>query len=292
MKASLQSYIKITVIILGCFLKRIHKSSHKNKKRLSLIKNCDIIPFNLIKKEDVKMLGVAVNVATVLLGSLIGLVFKKGISKKYSDAVMTGIGLCTVLIGVQGMLKGENVLVTIISMVLGAIVGTAIDIDGKLNGAGDFLSKKLKRGNGDKVSISEGFVTASLLFCVGAMTIVGSLNSGLKGDHSMIFTKSVLDFFSSMMLSASLGIGVPFAALFVLIFQGGIVLLAGVLEPILSAAAVAEITCAGSLMILALGLNLTGIGKFKVANYLPALLFAPFVCYLFELLGRYIPALS
>ena len=136
---------------------------------MSLIKNCDIIPFNLIKKEDVKMLGVAVNVATVLLGSLIGLVFKKGISKKYSDAVMTGIGLCTVLIGVQGMLKGENVLVTIISMVIGAIVGTAIDIDGKLNGAGDFLSKKLKRGNGDKVSISEGFVTASLLFCVGAM---------------------------------------------------------------------------------------------------------------------------
>ena len=117
MKASLQSYIKITVIILGCFLKRIHKSSHKNKKRLSLIKNCDIIPFNLIKKEDVKMLGVAVNVATVLLGSLIGLVFKKGISKKYSDAVMTGIGLCTVLIGVQGMLKGENVLVTIICSV-------------------------------------------------------------------------------------------------------------------------------------------------------------------------------
>ncbi len=238
------------------------------------------------------MLGVAVNVATVLMGSFIGLIFKKGISKKYSDAVMTGIGLCTVLIGVQGMLKGENVLVAIISMVLGAIVGTAIDIDGKLNGAGDFLSKKLKKGNSDKVSISEGFVTASLLFCVGAMTIVGSLNSGLKGDHSMIFTKSVLDFFSSMMLSASLGIGVPFAALFVLIFQGGIVLLAGVLEPILSASAVAEITCVGSLMILALGLNLTGIGKFKVANYLPALFFAPLVCYFFEFLGRYIPALS
>lgn len=238
------------------------------------------------------MVGVVVNVSTVLLGSFIGLVFKKGISKKYSDAVMTGIGLCTVLIGVQGMLKGENVLVAIISMVLGAIAGTALDIDGKLNRAGDFLSRKLKKGNGDKVSLSEGFVTASLLFCVGAMTIVGSLNSGLKGDHSMIFTKSVLDFFSSMMLSASLGIGVPFAALFVLVFQGGIVLLAGVLEPILSNSAVAEITCVGSLMILALGLNLTGIGKFKVANYLPALLFVPFVCYLFEFLGRYIPALS
>lgn len=239
------------------------------------------------------MTGVFVNVATVLLGSFIGLVFKKGISKKYTDAVMTGIGLCTILIGVQGMLKGENVLVAIISMVLGAIVGTAVDIDKRLNGAGDFLSKKLKKDDSsDRVSLAEGFVTASLLFCVGAMTIVGSLNSGLKGDHSMIFTKSLLDFFSSMMLSASLGIGVPFAAFFVFIFQGSIVLLAGVLEPLLSTAAIAEITCVGSLMILALGLNLTGIGKFKVANYLPALLFAPLVCFLFELLGRYIPALA
>ncbi len=259
---------------------------------MRLSKICVIMLFNLGEKEDVKMLGVFVNVATVLLGSLIGLVFKKGISKKYTDAVMTGIGLCTILIGVQGMLKGENVLVAIISMVLGAIVGTACDIDGKLNGAGEFLSKKLKKGEGDKVSLSEGFVTASLLFCVGAMTIVGSLNSGLKGDHSMIFTKSVLDFFSSMMLSASLGIGVPFAAVFVFVFQGAIVLLAGVLEPVLSTAAIAEITCVGSLMILALGLNLTGIGKLKVANYLPALLFAPLVCYLFEFLGRYIPALA
>lgn len=238
------------------------------------------------------MLGVLVNVATVVIGSSIGLVFKKGISKKYSDAVMTGIGLCTILIGIQGMLKGENVLVAIISMVLGAIAGTAIDIDKRLNSAGDFLSAKLRKDSSEKVGIAEGFVTASLLFCVGAMTIVGSLNSGLKGDHTMIFTKSVLDLFSSMMLSASLGIGVIFAAIFVFVFQGGIVLLAGVLEPLLSDSAIAEITCVGSLMILALGLNLTGISKFKVANYLPALLFAPLVCYFFDFLGKYIPALA
>ena len=238
------------------------------------------------------MTGVFVNVATVIIGSCIGLIFKKGISKKYSDAVMTGIGLCTILIGIQGMLKGENVLVAIISMVLGAIVGTAVDIDKRLNSAGDFLSRKLKKGEGDKVGVAEGFVTASLLFCVGAMTIVGSLNSGLKGDHTMIFTKSVLDLFSSMMLSASLGIGVIFAAIFVFVFQGGIVLLAGVLEPLLSEGAIAEITCVGSLMILALGLNLTGLSKFKVANYLPALVFAPLVCYLFDFLGKFIPAFA
>lgn len=238
------------------------------------------------------MLGVIVNVATVLVGSFIGLIFKKGISKKFSDAVMTGIGLCTILIGVQGMLKGENVLVAIVSMVLGAIAGTALNIDGRLNSAGDFLSKKLKKNDSDKVSITEGFVTASLVFCVGAMTIVGSLNSGLKGDHTMIYTKSTLDLFSSMMLSASLGIGVPFAAIFVFVFQGGLVLLSGLLAPILSDSAIAEITCVGSLMILALGLNLTGLAKFKVANYTPALIFAPLICYLSELLGRYIPPVA
>lgn len=238
------------------------------------------------------MIGVLVNVATVLAGSLIGLVFKKGISKKYSDAVMVGIGFCTILIGVQGILKGENVLVSIVAMVLGAIVGTAVDIDGKLGKAGDFLSSKLKKGDSDKVSVTEGFVTASLVFCVGAMTIVGSLNSGLKGDHTMIFTKSTLDFFSSMMLASSLGIGVPFAAIFVLIFQGALVLLSGVLAPLLSDGAIAEITCVGSLMIMALGLNLTGLGKFKVANYTPALIFAPLAFYMFEFLGKYIPALS
>lgn len=238
------------------------------------------------------MLGVIVNVATVVIGSVIGLIFKKGISKKYSDAVMIGIGLCTVLIGVDGMLQGVNVLATIVSMVLGAIVGTAIDIDKRLNGAGDFLSRKLKKGDTDKVSIAEGFVTASLLFCVGAMTIVGSLNSGLKGDHTMIFTKSLLDLVSSMMLSASLGIGVIFAAIFVFVFQGGIVLCSGLLAPILNDAAIAQITCVGSLMILALGFNLLGISKFKVANYLPALVFAPIVCYGFELLGQYVPAFA
>ncbi|MGN0468654.1 MAG: DUF554 domain-containing protein [Acutalibacteraceae bacterium] len=237
------------------------------------------------------MLGVLVNVATVLIGSTLGLIFKKGISKRFTDAVMIGIGLCTVCIGVSGMLKGENILVAIISMVLGAIVGTWIDFDKRINQVGDFLSKKLKRSD-EKVSVAEGFVTASLLFCIGAMTIIGSLEAGLKGDNTTLFTKSVLDLFSSMMLSASLGIGVIFASVFVLVFQGGLVLLSGLLEPVLNDAAVAEITCVGSLMILALGLNLLGITKIKVANYFPALVFAPIICYVFAWLGNYIPAFA
>ncbi len=238
------------------------------------------------------MIGVFVNVATVLIGSTLGLVFKKGISKKYSDAVMTGIGLCTVLIGISGMLKGENVLVAIISMVLGALAGTALDIDRRLNSAGDFIQKKMKKTEGSKSTVAEAFVTASLLFCVGAMTIIGSLEAGLKGDNTTLFTKSILDLFSSMMLSASLGIGVIFASLFVLVFQGGLVLLSGVLESVLTDGAIAEITCVGSLMILALGLNIIGITKIKVANYFPALIFAPVICALFAFLGQYIPALA
>ena len=220
------------------------------------------------------MLGVIVNVATVILGSTIGLVFKKGISKKYSDAVMTGIGLCTVFIGISGMLKGQNVLVAIISMVLGALVGAARDIDGKLNSVGSVLQKKMKKTEDGKVSVAEGFVTASLLFCVGAMTIIGSLEAGLKGDNTTLFTKSILDFFSSMMLSASLGIGVMCAALFVLVFQGGLVIFAEYIGPFLTDAAIADMNCVGSLLIIALGLNLLNIAKIKVADMLPAILFA------------------
>ena len=237
------------------------------------------------------MTGVLVNVITVVLGSSLGLLFKKGISQRYTDAVMTGIGLCTVAIGIGGILDGENILVAIISMVIGALIGTALDIDRRINGIGDFLSRKMKKEN-DKVGLTEGFVTASLLFCVGAMTIIGSLDAGLKGDNTTLFTKSVLDFFSSMMLSASLGIGVMLAAVFVLVFQGGLVLLSSLLEDILTASAVAEITCVGSLMILALGFNLIGITKIKVANYFPALILAPGVCAFFDLLGKYIPVFS
>lgn len=244
------------------------------------------------RKEGLYVPGVLVNVCTVILGSTAGLIFKKSISKKYSDAVMTGIGLCVILIGIQGMLKGENILVSIVSMVLGAVVGTALDIDGRLNGLGDALSSKIRKNPDDKNTVAEGFVTASLVFCIGAMTILGSLEAGLKGDNTTLYTKSILDLISSAMLSSSLGIGVMFSALFVFVFQGGIVLLAGFLEPVLNASATAEITCVGSIMILALGLNLIGVSKVKVANYFPALIFAPVVCLIFDFLGKYIPALG
>ena len=181
--------------------------------------------------------GVLVNVLTVVAGSILGLVLKKQIPEKLTDAVMTAIGLCTIAIGVMGIIKGQNQLVMIISLVLGTIIGTLIDIDGKLTKIGDKLQKK--KCENEKSTFSQGFVTASLLFCVGAMTIVGSMNSGISGDNQMLYTKSVLDLISSTMLGASLGIGVLFSSVFVLVFQGGLVALSMALGSFLNDFAVA-----------------------------------------------------
>lgn len=228
--------------------------------------------------------GVLVNTLTVIIGSSVGLLLKKQIPEKLTGAVMTAIGLCTVAIGITGIIKGENQLVMIISLVLGAIVGTLIDIDGKLSKLGDKLQKKNKKENAENSTFSQGFVTASLLFCVGAMTIVGSMNAGISGDNQMLYTKSVLDLISSSMLAASLGIGVMCAAGFVFVFQGVLVALSMVLGSFLSDFAVAKLICAGSVMITALGLNLLNITKIKVANLLPVLVFVPFLCMIFEMI--------
>lgn len=222
------------------------------------------------------MLGVLVNTATVIIGSAIGMIFKKGISKKISDAVMIAIGACTLFIGISGSLSGKNVLITIISMVLGTIIGTLIDIDKQINKIGDFFKSKFSKTGS---TFTEGFVTGCLIFCVGAMTITGSIDSGITGNNSTIFAKSLLDLISSMMLASALGIGVMFAAIFVFVFQGALVLLAGYIAPFLGEAVIGELTCVGSIIIILLGLNIIGIGKFKVANFLPAILFSPFVYY-------------
>ena len=221
------------------------------------------------------MIGVFVNVATVLLGSFVGLLFRKGIPERISKAMMLAIGLCTLYIGIDGALEGGNTIVLILSMVFGTLIGTLLDIDDKINRVGLFIERKMKK-EGEKTSIAEGFMTASLLFCVGAMTIVGSLTAGLTGDNTLIFTKSILDLISSCLLASTLGIGVMFAAFFVLVVQGGLVLLAGLLQNVLTdQALIAELTCAGSVMIIGLGLNILGITKLKVANFLPALLLVP-----------------
>jgi len=222
------------------------------------------------------MLGVIVNVITVIIGSSIGLLFKKGIPERISNAVMIGIGACTLYIGISGSLCGENVLILIASIILGAIAGTLLNIDGAINRLALKVESRFKK-EGANVSVAEGIITATLLFCVGSMTVTGSIQAGLTGDSSLLITKATLDFVSSMMLSSSLGFGVILASVSVLIIQGGLVLLAGFIEPFMNAGAINEMTCAGSILIIMIGTNLMGITKIKVADFLPAILLAPII---------------
>ena len=222
------------------------------------------------------MFGVLVNVVTVVAGSLLGLLFKKGIPERVSKATMIGLGACTLYIGISGSLCGENVLILIGSMVLGAISGTLLDIDGAINRLAEHVENKFKK-DGKKVSIAEGLVSATLLFCVGSMTVTGSIQAGLTGDHSVLITKAMLDLVSAMMLASSLGVGVLLSAASVFVIQGGLVLFAGIIAPFMNAGAINEMTCAGSLLIVMIGTNLMGITKLKVADYLPAILFAPLI---------------
>lgn len=224
------------------------------------------------------MLGTLVNTGSIIAGSIAGLLLKRGIPERMNDAIMKGVALCVLYIGLTGCLKGSNALIAILSMVLGAILGSLLDLDKRLNALGAFLERSLQSGNG---SLSNGFVTASLLFCVGAMAVVGSLQSGLTGDHTMLYAKSLLDGIASIVFTASLGIGVILSAGAVLLYQGAITLLAQTLGPVLSEPVIAEMTCVGSLLIIALSLNMLGITKIKVMNYVPAIFIAIGVCYLF-----------
>ena len=230
------------------------------------------------------MLGVIVNALAVVLGSVLGLLLKKGFPEKIVTPVMTAVGLCVIYIGLDGISCGENALVIIISMVLGVIVGTLLNIDGKFNSLGTKMENKLDK-SGEKGTFAKAFVNSTLLFCVGAMAIVGSINAGLKGDNSVLFTKSLLDLISSIVIASTLGIGVLFSSISVLVYQGVIVLLAEVLSPVLTETAINEMSCVGYLLIIALGLNMIGVTKIKVADFIPAILFAPIMAWVFSFIG-------
>ena len=232
------------------------------------------------------MLGVIVNSVAVIIGTFLGLMLKKGISKKISDAVMIGVGLCVVFIAVGGLVFDSNVeavsVSSIVSIVLGAVIGTVLDIDKALNKLGDKVAEMNKSKKGADVSVAEGFVNASLLFCVGAMAIMGSISAGLEGDNTTLYIKSILDFTSSIMFASAFGIGVIFSVLPLTLYQGAIALGASFIAPLLSAGATDAITCTGSIILVGLALNLIGIAKIKVANYLPAIFLSPFLYYIFE----------
>lgn len=229
------------------------------------------------------MLGTIVNSLTIIVGGLIGILIKKGIPEKLNKSVMNAISLAVIYMGISGALKGDNALIIIICMCLGAAIGELIDIDRLLNNLGNYLESKFSKEGVNKVSISQGFVNSSLIFCVGAMAVVGALQSGLSGDNSTLFAKSVLDGVSSIFFAASMGIGVLASSIAVFIYQGLIALAASSISYLLKDIVVTYMTSVGSLLIMAIGLNMLDICKIKVANLLPAM-FIPVIMGIFNII--------
>ena len=223
------------------------------------------------------LLGTIVNCIGILCGCAVGLLLGKLIPSQMSSAVSKAVALCVFYIGVSGMLADENTLVLIVSMVLGTILGELLRLDDRLNTLGGGIERALAR-RGIRWQISEGFVSASLLFCVGAMAIVGSLESGLSGDHATLYAKSVLDTVSSAVYASTLGFGVALSAIPVLLYQGAITLGASLLAPMLTDVVIAEMKAVGSLLIVALSLNMLGLTKIKVMNLVPAVFFPILLC--------------
>ncbi len=219
-----------------------------------------------------------INMATVLVGSLIGIFFRNRIKEKYVETIFAAIALCTAAIGIMSAVKTEHIIVVIVCLVVGSVIGEALRIDDRIESAGTWLNGKLFRGREGSSRFAEGFVSASILFCVGSMTIMGSLEAGIRGDYSIILAKSVLDLISSMAFGAAMGIGVTFSVFFILVYQGGITLLAGLAAPYLSDMVVTEMSAIGGVMLIGMAINMLELSekRIRLANMLPAI-FLPII---------------
>lgn len=215
-------------------------------------------------------MGAIVNSVVVILTSAIGLIIGQRIPEKLNLAIMQGIGLVVVSIGISGVVDGDNTLVLILSMVIGILIGEGIDIHQRIN---NFIDKMTTRfsGDTDQSQFTQAFMTATMLFCIGSMAIVGSLESGLTGDNGTLYTKSVIDGISAILFSSSLGVGVIFSAIPLLFYQGGLVLFAQFLAPLLSDAVILEMTTVGSVLLIGMGLNMLKLTDFKMMNFIPAI---------------------
>ncbi len=233
------------------------------------------------------MLGNYVNLITIIVGSLLGLLVHKGLKENYKTIVMQAIGLSVIFIGattaIQGLLEPDSEpILFIISLVIGGVIGELVGLEKGLDKIGMALQNKIDPGNGqDKTSVARGFVTASLIFCVGTMAIIGSLESGLRGNHDMLFAKSVLDGVTAMILASTMGIGVLFSAIMVFVYQGAIILFAGYLEPLLTVHVIREISIIGGILILGIGLGMLEIKRIKTLNLLPSILIPIIYYFLF-----------
>ncbi len=222
------------------------------------------------------LLGSFVNGAAVVLAGILGAIIKSKLSKRICDTVMHGMALCIIFIGISGALSGSNAVITIVSMATGALIGEGINIDKHLNRFGAFLQSKLVKDSSS--SFGEGFITATLLICVGAWAITGAMDAGIRGEHSSFYAKAVVDAVACLIMATTLGIGVALSGAVLFLYQGSLSLLSTFIAPYLTETVVNELTCVGSLLIVAIGLNMLGLTKIKVVNLLPAVFVAVIIC--------------
>lgn len=228
------------------------------------------------------MLGTIVNTVAVLCGGGLGLLLKGGLKERYKETVMNALGLAVLFLGAASALGGlldeqAEPILFIVSLVLGGLLGEWIGIEARLERLGDSIQAKF--GGKGEGNLSQGFVTASLLFCVGTMAILGALDSGIKGDHTILFAKSVLDGVTSIIFASTLGIGVLLSAASIFLYQGLLTVFASFLQPYLTEAMLREMSIVGGILVFAIGINMLGLKKIRVGNLLPAV-FIPVVYYL------------
>ena len=218
--------------------------------------------------------GVLINAAAVVAGGVLGTLGGRFMPEKMKQTVLAATGLVSIGIGISGAIGSSNQLIPILSLVIGSVIGELLRIEDGVTRAGDWLQKRF----GKSGSITEGFVTGSLVFAVGAMAVMGALESGLKNDHTILMTKSVIDMAGSVAFAGSLGIGVAFSALSILVLEGTVTLLASLLTGVLTDAVITEISVTGSLIIIGVGLNVLGLTKLRIMNMTPALLLPILLC--------------
>lgn len=249
-------------------------------------------------KTGEKMIAVFVNCSTVIVGSLIGLIFSRKISNELSNIVSAAAGIVSVVIGLQMAFKYNSIIVLALALILGGILGSWWDIDGKILSLGKWLEKRFAKGGAQaaggeaapagtapKQNFAYAFLNASVLFCVGAMSIVGSFKAGIDKDYTLIFTKSILDGFMAIVFTAAMGPGTLFSALSILVYQGLLTLSSIWIEPYISEAMLTEISAAGGALIVMIGINLLQLRTLKTANYLPAIVLAALFVPVAALLG-------
>jgi len=217
------------------------------------------------------MIATLVNCVAVIIGSLIGLILHMKINESFKRVVYVGAGMISLILGIKMGLVTTRIVFMALALIVGGMLGEWWNVEGGILRFGEFLKRRFAKKESGK-DFAGGFLNASVLFCVGAMTLVGAFKAGAEGNYDLILTKSVMDGFMAIMLTAAMGIGVAFSAITILVYQGGITLLAGVLQPLVNELLLGELTAVGGVLVIMIGLNLLGLSKLKTANYIPALL--------------------